>query len=269
MSDTWRDSLPEELRNKPLIANAPDLTHLLNNAIEMESHMGRSLTIPLPDAPADEWSMFHEKALKNSDKLVLMDNKDDIYTKLGKPGDKDGYKGDPDKDYSVDVDALKQTAFDLNLSQDQFYNLLNGSQSNLTKQLEDGKLKNDGERATLYDEWGATKANKLEAVDAMMDLFNFPDSVKESVKEGMPAEVLNAMSRMAESISGEKIQAAHDKSTGASMYTPSEANTLVTKTMEHEAFRDRMHPEHKQIMQQYFSYLDMAAGRKPKESYRV
>ena len=42
MSDDWRASLPEELRNKPLIANAPDLTHLLNNAIDMESHQRRT-----------------------------------------------------------------------------------------------------------------------------------------------------------------------------------------------------------------------------------
>lgn len=269
MSDNWRDSLPQELRDKPIVANATDLTHLIQNTVDLESKMGRSLTIPLPDASADEWGLFHDKALKNSDKLVLMDNKDDIYTKLGKPEDKDGYKGDPDKEYSVDVDALKQTAFELNLSQEQFFDLLNGSQTKINKQLEDGKAKNDGERATLYEEWGAAKANKLEAVDAMMDLFNFPDSVKESIKGNMPAEVLNAMSRMAESISGEKIQAAHDKTSGASLYTPGEANALVTKTMAHEAFRDRMHPEHKQVMQQYFGYLDMAAGRKPKEKYAV
>ncbi len=269
MPNEWRDSLPEELRNKPLIANAPDLTHLLNNAIDMESHMGRSLTIPLPDASGDEWSQFNEKALKHSKDLIIMGNKDDILTKLGKPGDKADYKGDPDKEYSIDVDGMKETAFDLGLTQDQFYSLLNGTQGRINTQTDTAKATLDTERAALYDEWGAAKGNKLEAIDAMMNLFNFPDATKESIKGNMPAEVLDAMSRMAESISGENIQAAKDKTSGASLYTPSEANALVTKTMEHEAFRDKMHPEHKQVQQQYLSYLDMAAGRKPKEHYAI
>ncbi len=269
MTDNWRESLSEEVRSKPMVENARDLNHLVEQAIGLESKMGRSLTIPLPDANQEEWGLFHEKALKNSDKLILMDNKDDIFTKLGKPEDKDGYKGDPDKEYSVDVEALKATAYDLNLSQDQFFNLLNGSQDNINQQLETGKTNNDAERATLYEEWGSTKANKLEAVDAMMDLFNFPEGVKNSIKSDMPAEVLSAMSRMAESVSGEKIQAAKDKSTGASLHTPAESNTLANKMMEHPAFRDRTHSEHKQVMQQYLGYIDMAAGRKPKERYAV
>ena len=270
MSNEWRDSLPEELRNKPLIANAPDLTHLLTNAIDMESHMGRSLTIPLPDASTDEWTQFNDKALKHSKDLITMGNKDDILTKLGKPADKADYRGDPDKEYSIDVESMKDTAFDLGLTQDQFFNLVNGTQGRVNTQAETAQATLDTGLTELYGEWGAAKASKLEAIDAMMNLFDFPEATKESLKSNkMPPEVLNAMSRMAESISGESIQGAKDKTTAASMYTPGEANELATKMENHEAFRDKMHPEHKQVQQQYLGYLDMARGNKPKERYAV
>jgi hypothetical protein len=266
MSD-WRESLSEEMRSKPIVANARDLNHLVEQTIGLESKMGRSLTIPQADSTPEEWALFNEKALKNSDKLVMMDNKDDLLTKMGKPADREGYKADPDKEYTIDVEAAKDQALALGLTQDQYFAMVNNAQDRVNAQGETNKAALDASRNALYEEWGAAKPGKLESIEGMMELFKFPEEARESMRNNMPADVLAAMARVAEGVSGEKITAANDRTQGKAIVTPAEAEGLINKYREHEAFTDKTHPQHKHNMNNYLAAIDMAAGRPPKPKY--
>jgi hypothetical protein len=263
----WREQLSEEYRDKPIIANARDLNHVVEQLVGLESKMGNSLTMPRADSTLEERQLFDEKVLKLSDNLVTLDNKDDLLAKLGKPVDREGYKPDPDKEYTIDVEAAKDQALALGLTQEQYFNMVNSAQDNVNKQGESNKAALDTARNEVYEQWGAAKGDKLDSIEGMMELFKFPDSVKESMRNDMPAEVLSAMARVAEGISGERLTAANDRSQGRAVVTPGEAEGLITKYQSHEAFKDRTHPQYKQVQNQYLAAIDMAAGRKPKEKY--
>jgi hypothetical protein len=265
--DGWKESLSADLQGKPMVQNAASLEAIINNAIGLESKMGRSISIPGVDAAPEEHTLFLDKVLKTTDKLSTIDNKDDILKKWGRPDELAGYQGDPDKDYGFDMEAAKKEAFDLSLTQDQFFAMVNQRQTAVDGIIDTNKSATEADRATVFDEWGASKAEKLDNIDAFMDLMGFPDGTKTAVRENMTADQLRAFSKAAASVKGETIQAAKDKSTGADRLTPMEANQAIDKIMESPSFNSTMDPNHKNVMNRYYQLLDMAAGRQPQEYY--
>ena len=195
-----------------------------------ESKMGNSLTMPRADATAEERQLFDEKVLKLSDNLISLDNKDDLLTKLGKPADKEGYKADPDKEYTIDLESAKDQALALGLTQEQYYNMVNNAQDKVNSQGETNKADHNAAMDGLYEEWGAAKPDKLKAIEGALELFKAPEAMKEQFKAGnLNSDLVSMLSRMAEGISGEKITAANDRSQGRAVVTPGEAEDLVTK----------------------------------------
>lgn len=265
--DGWKESLSEDLQGSEMVKNAQSLESIVSNAVGLEKKLGRSLTVPGMDATPEEHQLYLEKVLKTTDKLSTIDNHDDILTKWGKPEDKADYKGDPDKEYSFDMDALRNEAAELGLTQDQFFNMVNGRQSALDTMNETNTNNLTADRQAVFEEWGASKADKLDNIEAYMELMGASESAKAALRENMSGADMKFFARASESIKGETIQAAKDKSNGATKYTPNEANEAISKLMASDAYRDSMHANHKQTLNRYYQLIDMSKGNQPKEYY--
>jgi len=263
----WKESLPSELQEAGIVKNAESFEAFAKKAIGADSMLGRSISIPGVDATPEERAAFDEKVSKHSDTLGNINNKDDVLKKWGRPDEKEGYKGDPDKEYSIDMEALRQEAFDLALTQDQFFALANKRQSMLENLTNENKTALDADRQTIFDEWGAAKADNLDKIDALLDLMGADEGMKSAVHENMTSAQLRVFEKMANSVKGESIQAARDKNTGADMLNPAEANEALQKIMEGDAYFNASHPNHKHARLRALQLTDMAAGRQPKAEY--
>lgn len=263
----WKESLPAEMQESGIVKNAETFEDFAKKAIGADSMLGRSISIPGVDATPEERASFDEKVSKHSDTLGNLDNKDDVLKKWGRPDDKSGYKGDPDKEYTIDMEALQSEAFSLALTQDQFFEMANSRQSMIDGLTSDNKTALDADRESIFEEWGASKADKLDNIDAYMDLMGADDGMKKAVRENMTSAQLRFFSKAAASVKGESIQAAKDKSSGADAMTPAEANEALSKVKNGDAYFDVTHPNHKHARLRALQLTDMAQGRQPKSEY--
>jgi len=203
--------------------------------------------------------------VKHSEALINIDDRVGTMMKYGTPDTKEGYKVDPDREYSIsedDINRLKGDAHDSFMTQDQFYKQLHTIDERVKSQGDNAKTSLDADRNTVFEEWGASKAANLEDVQAYIDLMGFDVST-----DRLDAGQLRAFAKAANSTKGESIQAAKDKSSGADLMAPAEAEQAINAIMNGDAYFDATNPGHKHARHRVMQLNDMAAGRKPSNEY--
>jgi hypothetical protein len=267
----WKESLSPEQQEKGIVKNAETFNDFVNKAIGGDSMLGRSITIPGVDATPEERTLFNDKVVKHSDSLVNGDDKLGTMMKWGLPESKDGYKVDPDREYSLTDDQIsrfKEDSHNAAMTQDQFYAQLNTIDDRSKSMSADGKAASEAEWLSLDAEWGASKGDKIDSINAMLDLMSAPDSIKDAVKnKTMDADSVRFLTKIMESVKGESIQAAKDKSSGADLLPPPQAYEARTVVMDSEAYRDASHPMHASAKLRHLQLTDMVAGKKPSNEY--
>ena len=108
---TWRESLPEDLREVGSLKDIPDVATLAKAYNDAQSFIGRSVRIPGEDADADVWSDFKGKLTQVPGiAQVPTDASSEeewmaFYNSMGRPEAADGYKvgesSDPDTDSAI------------------------------------------------------------------------------------------------------------------------------------------------------------------------
>lgn len=266
----WKESLSAEIQEKGIVKNAATFEDFVNKAIGADSMLGRSISIPGVDATPEEHTAFRDKVVKHSDSLVDSTDRLGTMMKWGLPESKDGYQVDPDRKYSINdeqIARLKGDAHDSAMTQEQFYKQLHTIDDRVKSQGDESQTALEADRAGIFEEWGASKADKLDAIDAYMDLMGADEGMKKAVRENMSAAQLKFFSKAAASVKGESIQAAKDKSTGADLMSPGEAEVAIKKIMDGDAYFDMTNPGHKHARHRVMQLNDMAAGRKPQDEY--
>jgi hypothetical protein len=118
---TWKEELPEDLRDTPIVKEAKDIASLAKQAVDFQRMLGNSLRVPGEGAGENEWKEFHEKAARAG--LVARDR----FTEIVRPEKPEHYalKKVPEDVAELglaqsDVDAWKARAHVLGLSKEQF-----------------------------------------------------------------------------------------------------------------------------------------------------
>ncbi len=266
----WKESLSAEIQEKGIVKNAATFEDFVNKAIGADSMLGRSISIPGVDATTEEHTAFRDKVVRHSDSLIDSTDRLGTMMKWGLPENKDGYQVDPDRTYSLNDDQMAQLKADAHgsaMTQEQFYANLHTIDDRIKSQGDEATTALDADRAAIFEEWGAGKADKLDAIDAYMNLMGADEGMKKAVRENMSAAQLAFFSKAAASVKGESIQAAKDKSSGADLLTPPEAETAIKKIMDGDAYFDASNPGYKHARHRVMQLNDMAAGRKPQNEY--
>lgn len=245
----WYESLPEDMRGDQNITKFDSVESMAKSWLNAQRLIGQD-KIPVPQTDED-W--------------------DNVYSRLGRPEDPTGYKIEAPEGLEVNADiqgAFLETAHKLGLNQAQveglaqwqFEQSINGEES--SKAASESALNEKME--SLKKEWGqafdqnasiAQRAVNEFASDADRDFLN------NAVIDGVKAGNHPVLARLFHNIGKQMMESGKLEGKGAEgVLTPKELEDQTTKLMNHPAYTNRQHPEHKMVMRQVQELFEKRFG---------
>tara|TARA_A200000113_G_scaffold54824_1_gene45810 strand:+ start:1783 stop:2610 length:828 start_codon:yes stop_codon:yes gene_type:complete len=170
----WKSAIPEEVKGNKVFDNHKDLGSLLKSHAHQQAMIGAE-KIPLPGSNATE------------------EHWNEVYTRLGKPSDVDGYKLDVTMPEGQQADEgllswFKQTSLKAGLNNSQAQAMLNEYQkvAQSQGQVDSGKIeqiKTEGIE-TLQREYGAAFDDKVKIGNAAITQFQATDLTQLQLADG-------------------------------------------------------------------------------------
>lgn len=227
------DSLSEEIKTNPTLAQYNSLEEALKGHIETKSLVGSSIRIPGPDASEDDQQAFYQKLIDRD--LGLMKKPDfsepeqakEFYDLFGKPPEATQYKLPEDAKLPVDVESeIREMALAANLNQEQFGKLALEMAGRNTQMSENIQTQYDEAMQSLKGKWGVTFDERMAAAKKANEDF-YPGRDFDS----LPAGDREALYAISESMTGKAAVAAGDGDGVPTGMTPTEAREQADEIM--------------------------------------
>lgn len=177
-----QDMLSEELKGNPSLKDFKDVNSLAKSYTHAQSMLGKSVRIPGEDAGQEQVDKFYDD-LQKVPNVARLDNKDDVYNKLGRPESADKYQLDVDES-QVDPNAInsfKQTAHQLGLNNQQLNEIVKFDTQRTQQQQEQAMEYAGKAEKALKDTWGNDFNNRLNGAKEAVKQYSekFPDFAKD------------------------------------------------------------------------------------------
>ena len=249
-SEDWKASLPEDIRDNQLIHNANSIESLAKTAIHAQSMIGADkLAIPGKWANEDDWN--------------------NVYTKLGKPEDAQGYKLEVKEGTQVDKDIeswYRGLAHKAGLNDRQANTIF---QEYMAKEAElkaanappspkDVEIIKGEAEIALKKEWGKAFDTKMNEAKGVLTEFAPKDFDQLLTKDGVPLGNDHVFIKTLANI-GNYINSklGEDKMVGSKQqpqYTPADAEKEIAALRgdprDGGPYWDKKHPDHIRTVQQ-------------------
>ena len=245
---SWRDTLPEEIREHKSLSTIPDVGALAKSFVHAESMIG-SDKIPVPGkwATDDDWSA--------------------VYSKLGRPETSGDYKLEAGE--TADADTLtwfKDTAHKVGLNSGQAQKLLSEYEERMGSQVTGNdaglELARTEADLDLKREWGRAYDNKMAGAKSV--LMNFADedlaekTLADGTKFGDHPDVVRLFSKVGDFIREKIGEDSIAGPKGNGVMAPDEASQKRNEiTKEGSPYWDVRHPEHDWYVQEALKYNEM------------
>lgn len=259
---SWRESLPEGMRDLPFIGKADSLETAANAIKDAAQWMGNSIRIPGEAASDDDKAKFTQKVLEKFPDLMPKPGADDdenyaaVLAALGTPGDGKEY-GLPEidefewpEDFSQ---SLRERAQAAGLTKKQFQQWA----KDIGTQLRDEQLaaaqQHDEDLGGLKKEWGEAFEGKVKQLSRWLEDTEAPDGFVAAVKNGqVPSSTmrwLNALHKANVKDEGSNVadQGIND---GEPMLTPNEAEVQIQEILRNPEYFKAGSPIQKKLMKQ-------------------
>ena len=249
-SEDWKASLPEDIRDNQLIHNANSIESLAKTAIHAQSMIGADkLAIPGKWANEDDWN--------------------NVYTKLGKPEDAQGYKLEVKEGTQVDKDIeswYRGLAHKAGLNDRQANTIFQEymakeaelKAANAPPSPEDVEIIKGEAEIALKKEWGKAFDTKMNEAKGVLTEFAPKDFDQLLTKDGVPLGndpvFIKTLANIGSYITG---KLGEDKMIGgkeAQQYTPADAEKEIAALRgdprDGGPYWDKKHPDHIRTVQQ-------------------
>jgi hypothetical protein len=256
MKMTWRDDLPEELREHPAIADIPDVLTLAKSYRDSQQQIGRlsqdAIRRPSEDASSEDITAALDKVQKRWPELMLRPDETDpeqwskVMRSMGHPEDPEGYKIDIEEEVAQahqDMLAnLKQIGHKAQLTKRQFAALAKAMVDQRVQAGSEAQESIRQQKEALTEEWGAAYKRNLRAIKAMVEKTEAPEILVRDIDKGTASpEVLRWLYGMVQSLGGEASEIHRQQGDGMEI-TPAEAQELIDD-INRNRDHDYHHPE--------------------------
>ena len=249
-SEDWKASLPEDIRDNQLIHNANSIESLAKTAIHAQSMIGADkLAIPGKWANDDDWN--------------------NVYTKLGKPEDAQGYKLELKEGTQVDKDMeswYRGLAHKAGLNDRQANTIFQEymakeaelKAANAPPSPEDVEIIKGEAEIALKKEWGKAFDTKMNEAKGVLTEFAPKDFDQLLTKDGVPLGndpvFIKTLANIGNYINS---KLGEDKMVGSKQqpqYTPADAEKEIAALRgdprDGGPYWDKKHPDHMSTVQQ-------------------
>ena len=249
-SEDWKASLPEDIRDNQLIHNANSIESLAKTAIHAQSMIGADkLAIPGKWANEDDWN--------------------NVYTKLGKPEDAQGYKLEVKEGTQVDKDIeswYRGLAHKAGLNDRQANTIFQEymakeaelKAANAPPSPEDVEIIKGEAEIALKKEWGKAFDTRMNEAKGVLTEFAPKDFDQLLTKDGVPLGndpvFIKTLANIGNYINS---KLGEDKMVGSKQppqYTPADAEKEIAALRgdprDGGPYWDKKHPDHMRTVQQ-------------------
>ena len=234
----WRESLPESIRNWDEVKNAEQPEQFWQQVENMRSRLGRSITIPGPDAGEEQRKEFLEKLRNHVPELMPTPKEpedfESVLRMMGYPESPDKYQFpelQPPEGIQLNEEKLnsfRQLAYEAGLTQRQFEKLVQLYLDQEFQTLEQHLQQHQTQLANLKNKWGAAFDQRVQQAMAIKEQYfsHLPNE--------LDAATIESFYNLAEALGQEgALQAPPDKQT----LTPEEAALQLS-----EIYNNPQHP---------------------------
>ena len=245
---SWKEAIPEELRNDPNISKFTELESLAKSYVNATRMIGQDkVAIPNNNSTEDQWN--------------------EVYDKLGRPESADKYQLDVKSDVvPLDESAVKsfaENAHKLGLNNKQaqgileFYkNSMEGSAQQNQVDMETAQAQAEQE---LRKEWGRAYEDNIKKAGAVakanMDANILDMQLKDGTRLGDHPSIIKGFANIANILSEDKLVSTESESVSQGIDYSAEISKIVNDR--DGPYWNKAHPDHDKIVQQVFNLRTM------------
>lgn len=271
----WRDSLPDDLKANPSLANFEDIGAMAKSFVDLKTYQGNSISIPGEDAGDEARQQFTKKLMEKAPNVMLKPDFDspeqsvEFYRTMGMPEKSDGYGTPEIKDIPEGVktddtrlDFFRGIAHKAGLSKGQFNKIMTEViQQDIVSSVEGisaQKVEMDG----LTKEWGMATEERMEQAKGILEKTGAPESLREALnKRQLPSDLIKWIHGLATSIGSEGTNFGNNDTSANGRMTPQEAKEKIE-----EIYANKEHAFHKGDKAAMARMLELVAAANPKAS---
>ena len=251
VAKSWKEAIPEELRNDPNISKFTELESLAKSYVNATRMIGQDkVAIPNNNSTEDQWN--------------------EVYDKLGRPESADKYQLDVKSDVvPLDESAVKsfaENAHKLGLNNKQaqgileFYkNSMEGSAQQNQVDMETAQAQAEQE---LRKEWGRAYEDNIKKAGAVakanMDANILDMQLKDGTRLGDHPAIIKGFANIANILSEDKLVSTESESVSQGIDYSAEISKIVNDR--DGPYWNKAHPDHDKVVQQVFNLRTMMNG---------
>lgn len=248
VAKSWKEAIPEELRNDPNISKFTELESLAKSYVNATRMIGQDkVAIPNNNSTEDQWN--------------------EVYDKLGRPESADKYQLDVKSDVvPFDESAIKsftENAHKLGLNNKQaqgileFYkNSMEGSAQQNQVDMETAQAQAEQE---LRKEWGRAYEDNIKKAGAVakanMDANILDMQLKDGTRLGDHPAIIKGFANIANILSEDKLVSTESESVSQGIDYSAEISKIVNDR--DGPYWNKAHPDHDKVVQQVFNLRTM------------
>lgn len=251
VAKSWKEAIPEELRNDPNISKFTELEALAKSYVNATRMIGQDkVAVPNNNSTEDQWN--------------------EVYDKLGRPESADKYQLDVKSDIvPLDEGAIKQfaeNAHQLGLNNKQAQGILEFYKNSMEGSAQQSKIDNETAQANaeqeLRKEWGSNYENNIKKAGSIAKANMNPEVLDMELKDGTrlgdhPA-IIKGFANIANLMSEDKLVST--ESENVSQGTDYEAEISKIVNDRDGPYWNKAHPDHDKVVQQVFTLRTMMNG---------
>lgn len=256
---SFQDLIPDELRMEPSLKDFKDVGSLAKSYVHANKMIGNSIRIPSEDTSDEARQKFYEK-LKGIPNVAVLDDVNNVYSKLGVPSSATEYQVEINEDYKDVINpelvgSFKEFALEHKLNNAQVNALIDYQANIIQSSFKEAYTTPEDAEAALRKTWGEDYDNRF--AGAQLAAKALSEKYPEDYKKLMTGPLQNnplLLDLLAER--GRGLQEGHGAVQGKTInygLSPEEAKYKVEELRSDEGFMkayyNATHPQHKEAVE--------------------
>jgi hypothetical protein len=248
VAKSWKEAIPEDLRNDPNISKFTELEALAKSYVNATRMIGQDkVAVPNNNSTEDQWN--------------------EVYNKLGRPESPDKYQLDAKSDVvPLDESAIKsfaENAHQLGLNNKQAQGILEFYKNSMEGSAQQNQVDMETAQANaeqeLRKEWGRAYEDNIKKAGAVakanMDANILDMQLKDGTRLGDHPAIIKGFANIANLMSEDKLVSTESESVSQGIDYDAEISKIVNDR--DGPYWNKAHPDHDKIVQKVFNLRTM------------
>ena len=251
VAKSWKEAIPEDLRNDPNISKFTELESLAKSYVNATRMIGQDkVAVPNNNSTDDQWN--------------------EVYDKLGRPESPDKYKFEVKSDVvPLDEGTIKsfaENAHKLGLNNKQAQGILEYYKNSMESSAQQSKIDTETAQANaeqeLRKEWGSNYESNIKKAGAIakanMNTEILDMELKDGTRLGDHPAIIKGFANIANLMSEDKLVSTESESVDKGTDYEAEISKIVNDR--DGPYWNKSHPDHDKVVQQVFTLRTMMNG---------